>query len=105
MIEKLSPNKKKKMIKEPTRTIYSCLTSSFWTKRQCHRCHRFFTIIDYQTSNYQLFFSEIGSVKPPNSLSCAVLDGVIVQLSHPACCSACISYQSEITGEPLNKND
>ncbi len=93
------------MIKEPTGTIYSCLGSDFWTKRQCHCCQRFFTIIDYQTQNYQLFFQEIGPVKPPNSLSYAFLEGVIIQLSHQACCSVCVSYQSEITGEPLNKND
>jgi len=86
--------KKKKM--NSTQTIYSRLSSAFWTKRKCHRCQRFFTIIDYQTQNYQLSFQEIGQVKPPNSLSYAVLAGVIIQLSHQTCCSACVSYQNNI---------
>jgi len=72
-------------MKEPTRSIYNCLEESFWTKRKCSSCQKFFTKQDFQKQNYQLFFKEIGEKKPANSLNYAILAEVIVRLFHKYC--------------------
>jgi len=77
-------------------TIYNCLAPAFWTKRKCLQCQTFFTPSDYQTQNYQLAFKEIGQVKSTTSLNYAVLEGVIVELSHKSCCSDCINYLQDL---------
>jgi hypothetical protein len=84
------------MIKEPTLTIYDCLGPAFWTKRKCLNCQCFFTILDWEQQNHQLTFKEIGQVKSTTSLNYAVLEGVIVQLSHKSCCSDCTSYLQDL---------
>jgi len=89
------------MIKEPTRTIYSCLTATFWTCRKCWRCQKQFTQTDYQANNYQLSFCEILNIAQsqefPEPRDNACLEGVLVKLFHQHCSlTADFNYQPAI---------
>lgn len=72
------------MTKKSTETIYRCLGSAFWTKRQCGNCQKQFTPEDYQKHNYYLTFWEIGQVSEGQE-NTACLEGVIVRLFHQQC--------------------
>ena len=74
----------------PTETIYDCLNSDFWTKRQCSHCQYFFSSDDYQKQNYQLYFEEVNEVIKVSKqgkiiLNYAFLEGVLVKLFHKSC--------------------
>ena len=92
------------MNKESTTTLYSCLALAFWTKRKCFSCQTFFTKLDFKQNNYQLFFKEIGQVKSTTSLNYAVLEGVIVELTHKTCCSGCVNYLKDLYQTKLKSN-
>jgi hypothetical protein len=66
------------MIKESTRSIYNCLTVSFWTARKCLSCQKFFTLTDLANQNYQLFFKEVIKIEQYNL-------EVMVELTHQQC--------------------
>lgn len=71
------------MTKEPTATIYNCLEQSFWTKKKCFRCQKFFTTTDYQNKNYQLSFLEVLKVEQSERPQYCL--EVVVQLAHQQC--------------------
>jgi hypothetical protein len=82
---------------ESTRTIYSLLTETFWTAHQCSKCQISFTPQDYQTQNYQLYFTQSLKVEQTHLL-------VTVQLSHQQCCPDCLNFIAAIkTNDPKKK--
>ena len=73
-----------------TETIYNCLEKSFWTKRKCLHCQKFFTASDYLNQNYQLTFLKVLKAQE-NHLE------VVVQLQHKQCFfTNSLNYQSQI---------